>query len=139
MPELEGIESWGQGSRRLRGTSLRLGLLNRLGLVFWALLVTALSSAVSSLVSTSSLTITLLLFEGWLICTTLYSAELIGILARGSLLSLPPFPDQRGGSPDLGKVQLLDIVFLAHDLGDSIHGGRELHHQDHSLEVFGDL
>ena len=33
----------------------------------------------------------------------------------------------------------LDFFLLAHDLGDAVHGGRELHHDNHGLEVFGDL
>ena len=81
MPELEGVESWGQGSRRrLRGASLWLGLLDGLGLVSRTLLVTASSSTVSSLMLTSSLAITLLLFEGWLIWTMFYRAELVVIV-----------------------------------------------------------
>ena len=139
MTELEHVESWSQRSRgRLRGSSLRLGLLDRLGLVARTLLVMALSSTVPSSVSTSLLTITLLLFEGWLIWATFYHAELIGVM-RGSLFSLPLFPDQGYGMSNLGKVQLLDVIFLAHYLGDAIHGGRELHHKDHGLEVLRDL
>ena len=68
MAELEGVKSGSRGSRRrLRGASLWLRLLDGLGLVSRALLVSASSSAVPSATSTSSLTITLLLFEGWLI------------------------------------------------------------------------
>ena len=75
MPKLEGVKSGSQGSRRwLRGASLRLGLLNRLSLVSWALLVVASSSTVPSSLSTTSLTITLLLFKGRLIWPMLDSA-----------------------------------------------------------------
>ena len=81
MTELEGVKSWSQGSRR------RLGLLDGLGLVSWALLVTALSSMVSSSASTTLLTITLLLFEGWLIQPALDSAQLLSLVLRGGGLS----------------------------------------------------
>ena len=139
MPELEGVKSWSRGSRRrLRGASLRLGLLDRLGLVARALLVSALSTTIPSSALTTSLTITLFLFKGWLIWSALYCAELIGIL-RGSLLALPLLPDQGCGSPDLSEVQSLDVIFLVHYLGNAIHGGRELCHKDHGLEVFRDL
>ena len=69
MTKLEGVKSGSRRSRRrwLGGTSLRLRLLDGLGLVSLALLVPATSSAVSSATTTPSLTITLLLFEGWLI------------------------------------------------------------------------
>ena len=74
MSELESIESWSRGTRgRLRGTSLGLGLLDGLGLVSRTLLVMASSSTLPSWASTSSLAITLLLFEGWLIRPALYS------------------------------------------------------------------
>ena len=102
------------------------------------LLVSALSSMFPSWASTSSLTITLLLFKGWLIWATFNCAELVGV-TRGSLLSLPLLPDQGHSVPDLGEVQSLDLLFLAHDLGDAIHGRRELHHDDHGLEVFRDF
>ena len=66
MTELEGVKSGSRGSRRrLRGASLRL--LDGLGLVSRTLLVMALSSAFPSWALTTSLTITLLLFKGWLI------------------------------------------------------------------------
>ena len=74
MTKLEGVKSRSRGSRRrrLRGGSLWLGLLSRLGLVSWALLVPATPSAVPSTTATSSLTITLLLFKGWLLGFCLY-------------------------------------------------------------------
>ena len=132
MPELEGIEGWSRGTRR------RLGLLDGLGPVSWALLVVAMSGMSSSWLSTTSLTITLLLFEGWLIGAAFDRTELVGI-TRGSLLTLPLFPDQGHSSPDLGEVQVGDFLLLAHDLSDAIHGWRELRHDDHGLEMFGDI
>ena len=139
MPKLEGIKGRTRRSRgRLRGSSLRLGLLDRLGLVSRALLVAAISSTVSSLASTSSLMITLLLFEGWLIWAVFDHAELIGV-TRGNLFPLPLFPDQGCGTSDLGKVQGHNVLFLAHDLGNAIHGQRELHQDNHGLEVFRDV
>ena len=139
MPELEGIKGWSRRSRsRLRGTSLRLGLLDRLGLVSQALLVTASSGMFPSWLSTSSLAVTLLLFKGWLIWAAFDHTKPIGI-TRGSLFTLSLLPDQERSSPDLGEVQSLDLLFLAHDLGDAIHRGRELHHDDHGLEVLGDF
>ena len=53
--------------------------------------------------------------------------SLIGV-PRGSLLPLSLFPDQGSCPPDLGKIQVLDVFFLAHYLGDAVHGGRELCH-----------
>ena len=139
MPELESIEGWSRGTRgRLRGPSLWLVLLDRLGLVSWALLVVALSNTLSSVVLTTPLTITLLLFKGWLIWAAFDRAELVGIM-RGSLFALPLFPDQGHSSSDLGEVQIHYIFFLAHDLGDVIHRWRELHHDDHGLEVLRDV
>ena len=122
----------------MRGASLGLGLLDRLSLVSLALLVLASSSVLPSGVSTSSLAITLLLFEGWLIWTSFDCTELVGV-ARGSLLALSLFPDQSCSASDLCEVQRSDLLFLAHDLGDAVHGWRELRHNDHGLEVFGDL
>ena len=93
MPELEGVEGWSGGSRgRLGRSSLRLGLLDGLGLVSLALLVLASSSTFPSWASTSLLTITLLLFEGWLVQATFDRTELVGV-TRGSLFTLPLLPD----------------------------------------------
>ena len=82
MTKLEGVKSGSRGSRRrwLRGTGLRLGLLGRLGLVSQALLVSATPSTVFSAVPTSSLTITLLLFEGWLVWPALDSTQLLSLV-----------------------------------------------------------
>ena len=122
MTELEGIESWsGWGRGRLRGSSLRLGLLDWLGLVPRSLLVVATSTMVSPLASTTSLTITLLLFKGWLIWAAFDRTELVGVLTRGSLSPLPLFPDQGHSSSDLRKVQVHDLFLLAHELGNAIH------------------
>ena len=103
-----------------------------------ALLVVALSSTVSSPVLTTLLTITLLLFKGWLIWAAFNRAELVGILTRGSLFSLSLLPDQSCSSSDLGEVQIRDLL-LAHELGDAVHGWRELCHNDHGLEMFWNL
>ena len=92
MPKLERVEGRSRGSRRLRGTSLGLGLLDGLGLVSWALLVTASPSTISSSTLASSLTITLLLFEGWLIWPALDSAQLLSLVSQGRLSSSPLFP-----------------------------------------------
>ena len=67
----------------MRGAGLRLGLLGRLGLVSRALLVSATPSTVSLAATTSSLTITLLLLEGWLIGPALDSAQLLSLVTRG--------------------------------------------------------
>ena len=139
MPELEVVKGWSRRSRgRLRRASLWLGLLDGLGLVSRALLVTASSSTFPSRASTTSLTITLLLFEGWLVWAVFDCAELVGV-TRGSLFPLPLFPDQGHSLSDLGEVQVRYFLFLAHDLGDAVHGWRELCHDYHGLEVFGDI
>ena len=139
MSKLEHVEGWSRRSRgRLRGSSLRLGLLDRLGLVARALLVMASSTMVSSWASTTLLTITLLLFEGWLIWTTFDRAERVGIV-RGSFFTLPLLPNQGRSTSDFVEVQSGNVLFLAHDLGDAIHGWRELHHDDHGMEVFRNL
>ena len=81
MPELEGVKSWGWGSRRrLRGASLGLILLDGLGLVSRALLVATSSATAPSSTLTASLAITLLLFEGWLVRPTLNSAQLLSLV-----------------------------------------------------------
>ena len=91
MTELECVESGSQGSRRrVRRTSLRLGLLDGLGLVSQTLLVSALSSAVPSATSATSLAITLLLNGGSVLCP--YDVNwipLISDLMPAALLSDP--------------------------------------------------
>ena len=77
-----------------------------------------------------------MLFKGWLIWAAFDRTELVGV-ASGSLLTLSLLPDQGHSLPDLGEVQCLDFLFLTYDLGDAVHEGRELHHNDHGLEVFG--
>ena len=105
MTELEGVESGSRGSRRrwLGGASLRLSLLGRLGLVSRALLVSATPSTISSAATTPSLTITLLLFEGWLIRPALDSAQLLSLVSRG-LASFPLFPCKTDGLAHVGNI-----------------------------------
>ena len=140
MTELEGVKGRSRGSRRrlLRWASLRLALLDRLGLVSRALLVPASSSAISSAATTSSLTITLLLFEGWLVWPTLNSAQLLSLVPRG-FGPLPLFPCKTNGLAHVGNVQRLDLLFLAEELGEPIEGRREFGHDQHRLEVVGHL
>ena len=136
MTKLEGVECGSQGSRRkwLRRTSLRLGLLGELGLVSWALLVPAMPSAVSSAVAASSLTITLSLFEGWLIWSTLDSAQLLSLVSRG-LTSFPLLPCKTDGLAHVGNIQRLDVLFLTKELSEPIERGREFGHNQHRLKV----
>ena len=117
---------------------MRLGLLNGLSLVSLALLVLASSSVFPPWASTTLLTITLLLFKGWLVWAVFDHAELIGIM-RGSPPPLSLLPDQGHSSSDLREVQCCDFLLLTHDLGNAIHGGRKLCHNDHGLEMFGDF
>ena len=136
MTKLEGVESGSRRSRRrcLRGTSLRLGLLGRLGLVSRALLVSAMPSTVSSAATTPSLTVTLLLFKGWLIRSALDSAQLLSLVSRG-LASLSLLPCENNGLAHVGYVQGLDVFLLTEELGESIEGAWELGHDQHGLEV----
>ena len=136
MTKLEGVKSGSRGSRRrrLRGTGLRLRLLGRLGLVSWALLVSAMPSAVSSAMSASSLTITLLLFEGWLVWPALDSAQLLSLVPRG-LASFPLFPRETYSLAHVGNVQGFDMFLLTEKLGKPVEGGGELGHNQHCLEV----
>ena len=128
MAELEGVESGSRGSRRrLRGASLWLGLLDGLGLVSRALLVSASSSAVPSATSTSSLTVTLLLFEGRLIWPALDSAQLLSLVLRG-LSSFPLFPCETDGLLHVGYIQRLYTFPLTEELGKPVKGGWELGH-----------
>ena len=110
MTKLEGVKSGSRGNRRwwLGRSSLRLGLLDRLGLVSRALLVPATSCAISSATTTPSLTITLLLFEGWLIWPTLDSAQLLSLVSRG-FGSLPLFPCKTDGLAHVGNVQVSSL------------------------------
>ena len=107
--------------------SLRLRLLSGLGLVSRALLVSATPSTISSVATTSSLTITLLLFEGWLIWPALDSAQLLSLVPRG-LSSLPLFPCETDGLAHVGNIQCLDLLLLAKELGKSVEGRREFGH-----------
>ena len=101
--------------------SLRLQLLGRLGLVSWALLASATPSTIPLVTATSSLTITLLLFEGWLIWPALNSTELLGLVPRG-FASFPLFPCKANGLAHVGNIQCFDTFFLAEDLGEAIEG-----------------
>ena len=105
----------------MRGASLRLRLLGGLGLVSWALLVPAASSTVSSAATTSSLTITLLLLEGWLVWPALDSAQLLSLVPRG-FGSFPLFPRKTNGLAHVGNVQCLDLLLLTEELSESIEG-----------------
>ena len=140
MTKLEGVESGSRGSRKrqLRGTGLRLGLLGRLGLVSWALLVPATPSAVPLATTASSLTITLLLFKGWLIRSALDSAQLLSLVPRG-LASFPLFPCKTNGLAHVGNIQGFDTLLLAEELGEAIKGTWEFRHYQHGLEVVGDF
>ena len=122
----------------MRGTSLRLRLLGRLGLISRALLVLATPSAVSSAATTSSLTITLLLFEGWLIWSVLDSAQLLSLVV-GGLASFPLLPCKTDGLAHVGNIQRLDTLLLAEELGEAIEGTWEFHHDQHRLEVIRDF
>ena len=122
MTKLEGVKSGSRGSRRkLRGASLRLRLLSGLGLVTRALLVSASSSVVSSTMLTPSLSITLLLFEGWLIQSALDSAQLLSLVTRG-LSSFSLLPGKADGLAHVGNIQEFDTFFLAENLGEAIKG-----------------
>ena len=136
MTKLECVKSGSRGSRRrrLRGPSLRLGLLSGLGLVSRALLVPATPSMISLVATTTSLTITLLLFEGWLIWSTLNSTQLLSLVLRG-FSSLFLFPCKADGLVHVGNIQRLDTLLLAEDLGEAIKGTWEFRHDQHCLEV----
>ena len=97
------------------GASLRLVLLGRLGLVSRALLVFATPSTISSAATTSLLTITLLLFEGWLVWSALDSAQLLSLVPRG-LASLSLFPCKTDGFAHISHIQGLDMLFLTEEL-----------------------
>ena len=88
----------------MRRTSLRLGLLGRLSLVSQALLVSATPSTIPSVTTTTSLTITLLVFEGWLVRPVLDSTQLLSLVPR-SLASFPLFPCKTDGLAHVGNVQ----------------------------------
>ena len=135
MTELEGVESGSQGSRRrLRGAGLWLRLLDGLGLVSWALLVSTSSSTIPSATATSSLTITLLLFEGWLVRSAVDSAQPLSLVAR-SLSSFPLFPGKTNGLAHVFDVQRFDPLSLAEELGEPIERAQEFGHDQHHLEV----
>ena len=122
----------------MRGAGLGLSLLGRLGLVSRALLVPATPSAVSLAATTSLLTITLLLFEGWLVWPALDSAQLLSLVSRG-FASFPLLPRKTDSLAHVGNVQGLDMLLLAKELGESIEGGREFGHDQHGLKVVRDL
>ena len=98
-------------------------MLDGLGLVSRALLVPTTPSAVSSATTTSSLTITLLLFEGWLIWAAFDRAQLLSLVPRG-LASFPLFPCKTDGLAHVGNVQGLDVFLLAKELGKAVKGCR---------------
>ena len=118
----------------MRGPSLRLGLLSGLGLVSRALLVPATPSAISSTTTTPSLSITLLLFKGWLVWPALDSAQLLSLVPRG-LASFPLFPCETYGFAHVGNIQSFDTFLLAEQLGEAIKGTWEFRHYQHGLEV----
>ena len=122
----------------MRGASLRLRLLGGLGLIPRTLLVLATPSAVSSAATTSSLTITLLLFEGWLVWPALDSAQLLSLVSR-SLASFPLLPCETDGLAHISNVQSLDVFLLTEELGEPVEGSRKFGHNQHRLEVVGDF
>ena len=93
---------------------------------------------ISSAATSSSLTITLLLFEGWLVWPALDSAQLLSLVPRG-FASFPLFPCKTDSLAHIGNVQGLNMLFLTEELGESIEGARELGHDQHSLKVVRDL
>ena len=109
------------------GTGLGLGLLDGLGLVSQTLLVPSASTTVSSAAATTSLTITLLLFEGWLVWSALDSAQLLSLVPRG-FSSFPLFPRKTDGLAHVSYVQSFYVLLLAEQLGEAIEGGREFGH-----------
>ena len=122
MTELEGVKSGSWGSRRrLRGASLGLGLLSGLGLVSRTLLVSASPSVVSSATLPTSLSITLLLFKGWLIQSALDSTQPLSLVTR-RLPSFSLFPGKTDGLVHVGNIQRFDTLLLAEDLGEAIEG-----------------
>ena len=82
----------------------------------------------------SSLTITLLLFEGWLVWPALDSTQLLSLVPRG-FSSFPLLPGKTDGLAHVGNIQCFDCLFLTEELGEPIEGRRELGHDQHRLEV----
>ena len=87
------------------------------------------------MVLATSLTVTLLLFEGWLIWSALDNAQLLSLVLRGIPSSFPLVPSKTYGLAHVCYLQLLDILPLAEDLGKAIKGTWKFHHDQHCLEV----
>jgi len=105
-----------------------------------------LSSPVSSfpvlfLSLTRPFSFLLLLLEGGLIWTALYSADLFGLVLVWILGALGVFllPGQNHGTVDTFHRDLVDITFLAHDLGEVFAIGGDFGHGDEGFEVFGEF
>ena len=79
----------------------------------------------------------LLLLEGDIVQTALYSADLVRILdLLGTVFT---FPSKVHGSPNGGQLELGHLLALASVLSQKVHIGGELGKKDHDLEVFFDF
>ena len=142
--------SRGRWCRELLLLLLLLLLLMTLLLVSWVgllLLLVLSSSTISSLPSLTttlalealevSLSPLLLLLEGDIVRTALYSADLVGVLNLFSTVFT--FPGKVHGSPNGGQLELGHLLALADVLSQEVHIRGELGKKDHDLEVFFDF
>jgi len=143
MPKLE-LRGSGLSGRRSEG----LLLLGRTSLLVVKTSSTSSSSSVlSSTVSsfpvlllslTRPFSFLLLLLEGGLIWTALYSTDLFGLVLVGILgaLGILLLPCQNHWTADAFHCDLVNVALLAHDLGEIFAVGGDLGHGDEGLEVF---
>ena len=142
MPELE-LRRWSLDRRRRSGGFLLLGRTSLLIIETSSTSSSVLPGTISSFPVLSlslarSFSFLLLLLEGGLIRTALYSADLLGLVLVGILgaLGVLLLPGQNHRLTNAFHRDLVDITFLAHDLGEIFAIGGDLGHGDESLEVF---
>ena len=113
-------------------------------LLLLALLLLVLSSSTVSSFSSpttlalkASLSSLLLLLEGDIVWTTLYSADLVCILDfLGTVFALP---SEGHGSSNASQLEFGHLLALADGLSQEVHVRGELSKKDHDLEVFFDF
>jgi hypothetical protein len=91
----------------------------------------------------------LLLLETGLVWTAFYCADLLGVLVSRRLIastlvlvlgpSTPLIMSKEDSSSYLFKGELGDIILLTEDLGDGVHGRRHFSHENHGLDVVGNV